>query len=188
MPQDAIFYPDPWPQQRSRKIAPFTLVYGNEPPRKAALALTALVCINAWNPPDPQPTQKRVQIAPLTLRYGDQPPPRRFSQLLSVIQFHWEAGPNRAQVAAPNAGWNYAPTVTSFVPYTSSQNVTIWSQWNASWNASGGVQLSAPTSAWNPAGVEFSGVTKLLYSGVSLPQYLARDVSYHDIVSSVAVP
>ena len=28
--------------------------------------------------------------------------------------------------------------------------------------------------------VEFSGVTKLLYPGLSLPQYLARDVSYHD--------
>ena len=74
MAQDSIFYLDPQPTQGPRNIAAWLATNGDQPPRKAALALSALLCIQAWNPPDPAPLQKAVQIAPLTLKYGDQPP------------------------------------------------------------------------------------------------------------------
>lgn len=117
MAQDGIFYLDPWPQQGPRKIAPLTLTYGQQPPRKAALAVSALLCIQAWNPPDPQPTQKRVQIAPLTLTYGQQPPPQTTGRLLASIRQQWETTWD-AQKAPPNAAWNFSPVVVTFVPYT----------------------------------------------------------------------
>jgi hypothetical protein len=131
MAQDWIFYPPPEPTQGPRKIAPLTIATGDQPPRKAALALSAALCIAAWNPPDPPPLQKKVQIAPLTLTYGQKPPNigAATPQELLLYRMAWEPPANAAQTESNNAGWNVPAVVVPVVPYAQGWRNTVIQSW-----------------------------------------------------------
>lgn len=68
----------PQPDYRSR-IAPLTLVYGQQPPVQTGtrdIDIYSQAYTTAWQPPDPLPTlPQRRYVAPQTLVYGDFPPP-----------------------------------------------------------------------------------------------------------------
>lgn len=94
-------------------------------------------------------------------------------------------------IAAPNLLTStLTPAVAGPAPFRQSEwsNPVILAQAWTRAQTGEGVNLLTTTLTPSVGGTEFSGVTKLLYSGISLPQYLARDVSYHDVVSSIAVP
>ena len=92
--------PDPQPVQRPLTLAPLTLTYGDQPPRRTIDLVSTRI---AWLPPDPQPAQRPLTVAPLTLTYGDQPP-RRAPVVPRGVLFSWEA-----------ALWHYCPSVETFV-------------------------------------------------------------------------
>jgi hypothetical protein len=73
--------------QRREGIAPLTLIYGDEPPRRTEATRYAI--LETWRPPPPEPRQLPRNIAPLTLSYGDQPPPRSIvvSQTIEAWKF-----------------------------------------------------------------------------------------------------
>lgn len=116
------------PLQKAVQVAPLTLTYGQSPPRKAALALNAALCIAAWNPPDPMPLQKAVLVAPLTLTYGQQPPrlPRTIQQ--SAIRAQWEVDWN-AQTQGKNAAWNVPAVAVPVVPFARPWQNTVAQSW-----------------------------------------------------------
>lgn len=151
MAQDAIFYPDPWPQQGPRKIAPLTLIYGDQPPRKAALALSALLCIQAWNPPDPAPQQRRLNIAPLTLTYGSKPPIQGALPAVDqqITRMAWETIPQptqkRVQIAPLTLVYGNQPPIQG--PMPPAELAIVRGQWEVAWTA----QSEPPSAAWNVA-------------------------------------
>lgn len=151
MAQDAIFYPDPWPQQGPRKIAPLTLIYGDQPPRKAALALSALLCIQAWNPPDPAPQQRRLNIAPLTLTYGSKPPIQGALPAVDqqITRMAWETIPQptqkRVQIAPLTLVYGNQPPIQG--PMPPAELAIVRGQWEVAWTS----QSEAPSAAWNVA-------------------------------------
>jgi len=68
----------PQPDYHKARIAPLTLVYGQQPPVTSGqrdIDVITETLSTCWLPPDPppQPDLRRGHIAPLTLRYGDQP-------------------------------------------------------------------------------------------------------------------
>lgn len=84
----AAWETDPPFHRDIRRIAPLTLVYGDEPPRQSYASLYALM--DSWRPPDPMPQQGRRDIVPLTFVYGDQPPPFAPTAMRSVVD-QWRA-------------------------------------------------------------------------------------------------
>ncbi len=77
-----------------KRIAPLTLIYGDEPPRYSPANFFAI--IEKWRPPDPMPQQGRRDVATLTLTYGDQPPPFAPVAMRSVID-QWRASADAQQ-------------------------------------------------------------------------------------------
>lgn len=143
MAADWIYRPDPEPWQLPRKIAGLLATNGDQPPRKAALALTALLCIQTWNPPDPMPVQKRVQPAPLSLTYGQQPPIRRDARPQdNIINAQWvqdwkaQSEPNSVIVRLASA--DQPPRLKASIH-------PVIQAWQQDWTT----QSEAPNAAWN---------------------------------------
>lgn len=111
-------------RQQDRKIAPLTLVYGQQPQPWSTVELTDLVA--AWQPADPQP-QPRVGTAAWNVPLIVQPPRSAFP--FSVIGA-WQDGPATAQPTK-----KIAPLTLTYGQQPPRYSVVVVSELVASWIA-----------------------------------------------------